>query len=108
MHLSAHLSVHDKVHVYTITQKIFMKSFANLVRILFWAMFPASLIWVVQLIKHVKYVHNGPMSNYTPCFNEVEWGYTGFTLSVCPSSKKIVLTLASGLHFYMFHVISRQ
>ena len=52
--------------------------------------------------------------NFSPCiprFNEVERGYTGFTLSACPSVDKIVSALylhnTRRIHFILTHLIKQ-
>ena len=49
------------------------------------------LICMVKSFKY-PYLRNGKVY-YTPRFNEVEGGYTGFTLSICPSVDRIVSAL---------------
>ena len=48
---------------------------------------------------------------YTPCFNEVDRGYTGFTLSVCSSVRLCPLCIFNNthrIHFIFAHLIKQS
>ena len=62
-----------------------------------------SIVWVImgqQVVSSER--KRSSCSSYIPRFNEIERGYTGFTLSVCPSVHPSVDRIVSALYLQQY------